>query len=764
MASYPGWARVLGVLLLLGVAWVAHHDAQAPAAKPLDAPASEFSGLRALEHSKKFAVEPRPAGGPAARRGRDYLIKTLREMGLEVENQQAPLNQVTSVNYADNVLARIPGTANTGALVMTAHYDSVAWGPGAADDGSGTVVMLELARALKTLPPMKNDIVFDFTSGEERGRASAIVSMQHAWLQNMNILLGFEGRGTYGPAYMFETSEGNYPIIKELAGIDLPVNTHCIMYEVHRRTPNSTDFTGMAQQGAIGYNVAFVGGLGYYHTANDRWEHLSPETLQHQGEYGLALAKHYGNFDRRMEKGEDAVFFTLPGHHMVAYPAGWSRVVTAAAVLAVLIGLALSAWAGQVRVVGLLFALGAIFGAAAVSAAVGWGFQLLGYRLFYVYLTYNAWYYHISTMLIAAAFLLWALRAVSRWSSAGDIFGATALIWLAAAMGLEYYLPIGSYVTAWPALLGGVALALVALLARRGADAGLLLLVLVLGAVPALSLAVPGLSALYYQGAALTPVPNAVLTLLVLAMASPSLLALLGARAPRAGILVAALGVVVLLMGWSTNGFTAEKPKFGSLSYALNLDTGQAAFASTDAEPDFWTSQFFTKNPRVGDIRDVCPEEGAEVLRADAPVLPLAAPELTVLSDNTVDGKRHLTIRYHSPREVEEARIRVLPPTRVLSAHLVGAGELLADQVDWSFNISVMSPNATCEFELVLDAAAGSPCVIRITEDQYSLPDLTTAGYTPRPANNIPKPNTIGWWESNRLSSHHNFVTKSFSL
>lgn len=68
------------------------------------------------------------------------------------------------------MIARIPGTDNQNPFVLTAHYDSGAWGPGAADDGCGVVVMLETARALMASERLQNDIVFIFTSDEERGR------------------------------------------------------------------------------------------------------------------------------------------------------------------------------------------------------------------------------------------------------------------------------------------------------------------------------------------------------------------------------------------------------------------------------------------------------------------------------------------------------------------------------------------------------------------------------------------------------------------
>jgi Iap family predicted aminopeptidase len=55
---------------------------------------------------------------------------------------------------SQNVLAeRAPWHASTSPVVMvSAHYDTVIGAPGANDDGSGTVLCLELARVLRALP------------------------------------------------------------------------------------------------------------------------------------------------------------------------------------------------------------------------------------------------------------------------------------------------------------------------------------------------------------------------------------------------------------------------------------------------------------------------------------------------------------------------------------------------------------------------------------------------------------------------------------
>lgn len=47
--------------------------------------------------------------------------------------------------------------------------------------------------------------------------------MRHPWFQNKSAVLGFEARGTYGPAYMFETSYQYGALLRELKASGAPV-------------------------------------------------------------------------------------------------------------------------------------------------------------------------------------------------------------------------------------------------------------------------------------------------------------------------------------------------------------------------------------------------------------------------------------------------------------------------------------------------------------------------------------------------------------
>ncbi len=199
------------------VGFLATYVLLAPSPKPASAPATEFSALRAFEHSKQIARVPHPMGTAADDAVRAYIVRKLTEMGLEVQERPSRYHHRGTIVVSTNVIGRIRGTGNTKAFNLMAHYDSVAYGPGAADDGAGVVTLLETARALKAGPSLKNDVIFLFTDGEEAGEVGAEAFMRTPMADKVGMLVNFETRGTSGPSLMFETSEGNGWLIQEAA-------------------------------------------------------------------------------------------------------------------------------------------------------------------------------------------------------------------------------------------------------------------------------------------------------------------------------------------------------------------------------------------------------------------------------------------------------------------------------------------------------------------------------------------------------------------
>src|SRR5580658_4660949 len=325
-----GWTAPLTAAFIAAVCWWGLAQVIPPPAVPATAPAAEFSAERALGHLRAFAREPHPVGSTAHDQVRDYILQELSALGVQPEVQAATVvSSRWGSPYAAatvyNIMARLPGTANTRAVMLSGHYDSVSAGPGASDDGHSVALQLETLRALRPGPRLRNDVIFLFTDSEEGGLLGAKAFLdRHPWAKEVGLVLNFEARGTSGPGMMFETSEGNGRLIREFAAAAPHPVTSSLSYEAYKLLPNDTDLTVYKQAGLAGLGFAYVGDVIYYHTQYDDVAHLDPRSLQHDGDYALALARRFGNLDLRELKSADATYFVLPIFGCVVYPVSWS--------------------------------------------------------------------------------------------------------------------------------------------------------------------------------------------------------------------------------------------------------------------------------------------------------------------------------------------------------------------------------------------------------------------------------------------------------
>jgi Zn-dependent M28 family amino/carboxypeptidase len=309
----PGAAAAVAAAFLVGLSLAGVLLGGPPAPVPAGAPASEFSAERAMAHVEEIAQRPHPVGSADHARVREYLIGTLERLGVKVERQAAVARRgTTTVRMArvENLMARIAGTANTGAVLLASHYDSVPAAPGAADAGAGVAAILEAARALQTGPPPRNDIILLFTDGEELGLLGARAFVeQHPWAKDVRMVLNFEARGTRGPAWMFETAAGNGAVVAEWASLVPKPAGSSLIYEVYKHLPNETDFTEFKRLKTAGLNFSFVGGVERYHTPGDSAAALDRGSLQHHGEAALRLARRFGAVDLGGLGARDGVYF-----------------------------------------------------------------------------------------------------------------------------------------------------------------------------------------------------------------------------------------------------------------------------------------------------------------------------------------------------------------------------------------------------------------------------------------------------------------------
>jgi hypothetical protein len=110
---------------------------------------------------------------------------------------------VFSPGTSGNLIARIPGADSSRAIILGAHIDS-ANTPGALDDGSGSVVLLEVARILNEaqIRPAA-DVYLAWFGSEEIGLfGSQYFASTHQDLLDQTVaMLGIDGLYNFGPKY-----------------------------------------------------------------------------------------------------------------------------------------------------------------------------------------------------------------------------------------------------------------------------------------------------------------------------------------------------------------------------------------------------------------------------------------------------------------------------------------------------------------------------------------------------------------------------------
>ena len=315
--------RDLAVLILtIGAALVVAAIAlRPPYPAPADAPASAFSAHRAFATVQAIAQRPHPAGSPESARVRAALLARLTGMGLQAAVRPGPV---------PNILAVLPGQDRKApALMLMAHYDSVAAGPGAGDDAAGVAAALEVVRALRASGPHHRDVMVLLTDGEEGGLLGAKAFFGADPLAcRAGLVINFEARGNRGRAVMFETHRRAGSLVGLLIHRGALSGASSLMPDLYRRLPNDTDLTVALKAGRQGLNFAFFGGQAAYHTAADTHQALDLGSLQSLGDQGLGAAQVLADLAPLPAPAPDLVYGDLLGGPVLAYPtwAGWALI------------------------------------------------------------------------------------------------------------------------------------------------------------------------------------------------------------------------------------------------------------------------------------------------------------------------------------------------------------------------------------------------------------------------------------------------------
>ena len=769
VTAFPKWRMLVKVLpgvVALGfaacLALLSIWSLSPPAIVP-NAPPGEFSSTRAREFLKAIAVKPHPIGSPAHAEVRDYILGELVKIGLQPQVQKTTVVKSRRAATVQNIVAKLEGTANTRAVLLVAHYDAAPNSLGASDDGAAVVSLLETVRALKASAPLKNDVIFLATDGEEIGMFGAHAFVQqHPWAKDVGVVLNFEARGDHGPSVMFQTSDENGWLIDELAEtVDRPV-ANSLSADIYKLLPNDTDFTVFKQAGMNGLNFAYIEGVGSYHSSRDNIANLDERSLQHQGMYALALARRFGSSDLNGPiKNSDAVYFDLFGRTLIHYSRTIALVLTILVAL-ITLGVIVLGWRrghltlwGQVW--GFLALLLSMIAATLLVMLVWWALgTLAGSRTSFQ--QGDTWTNHLYLtglvlLTVAATAIVYGLF---RKKVSVNNLATGALLWFLLLLIVSHiYFPGGSYLLVWPLLFALIAWILKFTLPAEKLTLTKLCLISAVCAAPGLIL----ISPLTYQtfvaiGISQTSLVVVPVTLLLgLLLINFELIAssfrwLL----PAASTLAAVCFIVAALL---QPDFSHQQPKSNEIFYALNADTGKAVWATGDDRPDEWTSQFLSSDAQEAPLNDYLPWVNGKLLQQPAPVATLAAPKIEVLEDQVQEGTRRIHMRVSSAREaatlyiylgtdLSEASVNGQQLSRGKDAPAWKKGQML---IYWA------PPREG--IELLLKTKSSEPLIVKVVDQSFQLPELTNVTVKARPDYIIPAPFS---------SSDTTFISKSFSF
>jgi Zn-dependent M28 family amino/carboxypeptidase len=261
---------------------------------------SKFDGARAWAHLRaQVAIGPRVAGTAENARTRQYIIKTLADMGIKAVEQSFDARTPHGPVKMANVIATLPGQRPE-RIILASHFDTKLFKEfrfvGASDSASSTAAVLELARVLKDRPrPFTIELLF-FDGEEAFGE----------W--------NLQTDSTYGSRHYVQNARSNNSLssIKALILLDMIGDRDLnilreensarwltdIIWATARRlgygrhflndtTPIEDDHLHFVQAGVPSVDII---DLDYpaWHTAEDTLDKVSQESLQIVGDVVLA--------------------------------------------------------------------------------------------------------------------------------------------------------------------------------------------------------------------------------------------------------------------------------------------------------------------------------------------------------------------------------------------------------------------------------------------------------------------------------------------
>lgn len=761
------------LVLIVGVYSI--YESWSPTPLMKEAPPDKFSAERALESLIYPTSMVHSYGTQENLKVRDYWVQKLRLLGVDPEVSTEYLLHSSkeghcSVERVDNIIVVLPGYSPTRAILVMGHYDSTPYGYGCADDGSAVATMYETIRALLHSPPLRNDVIFLFTDGEEAGTLGPRAFMKHPLFEKVGLCLNFEARGHYGPSMMFQTNSNNAWLIREFAKVVPYPQANSMMFDIAGKMPTSTDYYVLKPKGVPGFDFAFVGGIRYYHTPNDNIFNISLRSLQHHGEYALPLIKHFGNLDLShltlgspFERPQNnRIYFPIPHNNLVTYH---QRLVIPLMIVAIVLYFILFTvnfvfW--RVNLVDIFRSFCQFFILILLNTTILGLLIGVAYLLHKHYIVYFELTYLVSAVLITFGVLFYLLPLIIPKVDQNSLYPAVLLPWLGFCIHSSIFSPSASYVPTWIVIFGSLAGIIISLLLgiRRERVSSIIFSTF------------PGVVAIYFFAPflvvgtqTLTPLFLPLLTILIICgfFLAPALLIYITDNKytfRKLGIISILTGILVYLYPTLFLKPTPLTPWTTHLTYGVDWDKNEAYWMTIDKHLNKWTKKFL-KN-YIGKKK---PEEfsgdNIEVKFYSAPLPNYSKPQVDILEDNVEGDIRKLKISIVSVSKAPQVNVRLEGKFSVIEAFYNGKKLESSNEKTlpkWTFNYRGFPEPIVLEWKLKVE----EPLKLVVIEKHYGITKIPGVKLPPLPSTLILEPNTVEWWRPFR--SNAIYLRKTFSL
>ncbi|WBX84200.1 M28 family peptidase [Sphingosinicella microcystinivorans] len=510
------------------------------------------------------------------------------------------------------------------AVMLAAHYDSVPAGPGAADDGIGIAVILEVAHLLKGRDLARPVLVL-LSDAEEAGLVGAAAFAAHDPLRaQVGAVVNVEARGTTGGVNMFQTSRPNAHDLDALIAGGQMASANALATDFYELLPNDTDLTMFLPMGVDAANYSIIGAGKRYHTPLDDLSHLDVRSVRHMGASVLAAATGFAETRPKGAEGE-RVFTDLDRKVTLVLPHGAAVVLLGLGAAAAAVVFLRAGRGGRRKAmllpplaliagVGASVAVGALIAALRADAAFGTAYPAV-LRLAFA-----------AAALAGAGLVVHLMRAENPSRSA-----ASAWIWISVPILAAFvFIPGLSILAAWP-LVAVIAAAAASCFAPSWRFVVLLLAVAaVLFTVIALPLAGGLEEGLFIENSA----PVSALLVLMLLLFMPL-------HGPRSHLVPAVCAVIALgatLAALTVPAYTRGAPRH--LSVVHEDADGKAAFLVENNGP------IPESMKAVADFADTPDDNGN--WHAPAPAI-VDDGTVEVRFDSTLGDERKIVIAVDSP-------------------------------------------------------------------------------------------------------------------